>query len=95
MGDEIAPFHGNDKHLAATAIDTMEYAYLEGQDGAFIEIRNGFDVDGLKISSELADGTILTAHEPFGCDTQSTLPPNFSSCSCARAFPSSCLRPSP
>ncbi|HOQ47743.1 MAG TPA: hypothetical protein PK157_20705, partial [Bryobacteraceae bacterium] len=27
-------------------IDTIEYAYLEGQDGVYIETRQGFDVDG-------------------------------------------------
>jgi hypothetical protein len=27
---------------------TIEYAYLEGQDGAFLETRHGFDVDGVE-----------------------------------------------
>ena len=33
-------------YLAASPnqIDTIEYAYLEGQQGAYIETRNGFDV---------------------------------------------------
>lgn len=30
-------------------IDTIEYAYLEGEAGPYIESRNGFDVDGLEI----------------------------------------------
>ncbi|MEK9725178.1 MAG: prohead protease/major capsid protein fusion protein, partial [Rhodospirillaceae bacterium] len=38
-------------YLAASPnqIDTIEYAYLEGQQGAYIETRNGFDVDGVEI----------------------------------------------
>jgi hypothetical protein len=39
-----------------SAIDTIEYAYLEGQDGVFIETRNGFDVDGLEIKARLDFG---------------------------------------
>jgi hypothetical protein len=38
------------------AIDTIEYAYLEGQDGVFIETRNGFDVDGVEIKARLDFG---------------------------------------
>ena len=38
------------------AIDTIEYAYLDGQDGVFIETRNGFDVDGLEIKARLDFG---------------------------------------
>jgi hypothetical protein len=30
-------------------IDTLEYAYLDGEDGPFMESRIGFDVDGLEI----------------------------------------------
>lgn len=30
-------------------VDTIEYAYLEGETGPYIESRNGFDVDGLEI----------------------------------------------
>jgi hypothetical protein len=29
--------------------DTLEYAYLEGNDGPFIETRLGFEVDGMEI----------------------------------------------
>ena len=32
-------------------IDTLEYAYLEGEDGPFVEQRVGFDVDGLEIKA--------------------------------------------
>jgi hypothetical protein len=39
-----------------STIDTIEYAYLEGQDGVFIETRNGFDVDGLEIKARLDFG---------------------------------------
>jgi len=32
-------------------IDTVEYCYLEGQEGVYIETRQGFDVDGLEIKA--------------------------------------------
>ena len=38
------------------AIDTIEYAYLEGQEGVFIETRMGFDVDGVEIKARLDFG---------------------------------------
>jgi hypothetical protein len=34
-------------------IDTIEYCYLDGQDGVYIESRNGFEVDGLEIKARL------------------------------------------
>jgi hypothetical protein len=45
-------------YLAANPaqIDTIEYAYLEGQQGAYIETRNGFDVDGVEIKCRLDFG---------------------------------------
>ncbi|GIK80951.1 MAG: hypothetical protein BroJett024_20560 [Alphaproteobacteria bacterium] len=45
-------------YLAANPaqIDTIEYAYLEGQQGAYIETRNGFDVDGIEIKCRLDFG---------------------------------------
>ena len=45
-------------YLAASPnqIDTIEYAYLEGQQGAYIEIRDGFDVDGVEIKCRLDFG---------------------------------------
>jgi hypothetical protein len=39
-----------------SAIDTLEYAYLEGADGVFIESRIGFDVDGVEIKARLDFG---------------------------------------
>jgi len=45
-------------YLAASPnqIDTIEYAYLEDQRGAYIETRNGFDVDGVEIKCRLDFG---------------------------------------
>jgi len=34
-------------------IDTIEFCYLEGQDGVYIETRQGFDVDGYEIKARL------------------------------------------
>ena len=34
-------------------MDTIEYCYLEGQQGIFIETRQGFDVDGVEIKARL------------------------------------------
>ena len=34
-------------------IDTIEYCYLEGQDGVFLETRQGFNVDGIEIKARL------------------------------------------
>jgi hypothetical protein len=44
---------GNGWHLAATPalVDTIEYAYLEGEQGLFTETRQGFEVDGLQIKA--------------------------------------------
>lgn len=38
------------------AIDTVEYAYLEGQEGVAMETRMGFDVDGMEIRARLDFG---------------------------------------
>lgn len=42
-------------YLAAdnNAIDTIEYSYLEGQEGAYLETRQGFDVDGMEFKARL------------------------------------------
>lgn len=32
-------------------IDTIEYAYLDGQEGVYLETRTGFDVDGIEIKA--------------------------------------------
>lgn len=36
--------------------DTIEYAYLDGEEGLFTEMRNGFEVDGLEIKARLVFG---------------------------------------
>lgn len=42
-------------YLAAdfNQIDTIEYSYLEGQNGVYIETRQGFDTDGMEIKARL------------------------------------------
>lgn len=42
-------------YLAAdpAQIDTIEYCYLEGNEGVYLETRNGFEVDGLEIKARL------------------------------------------
>lgn len=44
---------GNQWFLSAapSQIDTVEYAYLEGEQGLFTEQRDGFDVDGMEIKA--------------------------------------------
>jgi len=37
-------------------IDTVEYCYLEGQQGVYIETQQGFDVDGVKIKARMDFG---------------------------------------
>lgn len=34
-------------------VDTVEYGYLEGQEGVYTEIRQGFDVDGMEVKARL------------------------------------------
>lgn len=34
-------------------IDTIEYAYLEGQEGVYLENRIGFDIDGIELKARL------------------------------------------
>jgi len=45
-------------YLAASPnqIDTIEYAYLEGQQGPYIETRNGFNIDGVEIKCRVDFG---------------------------------------
>jgi hypothetical protein len=42
-------------YLAAdpAQIDTLEYAYLEGQEGVYLESRVGFDVDGVELKARM------------------------------------------
>lgn len=42
-------------YLAAdpSAIDTVEYCYLEGQEGVYLETRQGFEVDGMELKARL------------------------------------------
>lgn len=50
----LIPTSGQDPwFLAADAamIDTVEYAYLEGQEGVYTETRNGFEVDGTEVKA--------------------------------------------
>lgn len=44
---------GNQWYLASTParVDTVEYAYLEGENGLFTTRREGFDVDGVEIKA--------------------------------------------
>jgi hypothetical protein len=41
-------------------IDTIEYAYLEGQEGVYIETRPGFDIDGIefKVRDDFGAGVV-------------------------------------
>jgi hypothetical protein len=41
------------------AIDTLVYSYLEGQEGAYIESRMGFDVDGMEVKCRLDFGAAV------------------------------------
>lgn len=49
---------GNQWYLYAApgAVDTFEYAYLEGEQGVFTETREGFEVDGMEIKARLVFG---------------------------------------
>jgi phage major head subunit gpT-like protein len=43
-------------------IDTVEYCYLEGQQGVYTETRQGFDVDGLEIKARLDFAAAFTEY---------------------------------
>ena len=50
----LIPESGQDPWFLAAApssVDTVEYAYLDGNDGVFTESRMGFEVDGLEIKA--------------------------------------------
>ena len=46
---------GNAWYLSAdpAAIDTIEYAYLEGEEGLYTETRMGFEVDGIEVKGRI------------------------------------------
>ncbi len=50
--DDVSP---QEFYLAAdpAGIDTVEYCYLAGQEGAYLEWRVGFDVDGMELKGRL------------------------------------------
>lgn len=50
----LIPASGNDPWFLSAdpaRIDTIEYAYLDGQEGVFTETRMGFNVDGMEIKA--------------------------------------------
>jgi hypothetical protein len=47
------------------AIDTLEYGYLEGEDGPFLESRVGFDVDGLELKARHDFAAKVIDHRGF------------------------------
>lgn len=47
---------------APARIDTIEYAYLTGEEGVYIETQQGFDVDGVKIKARLDFGAGVIDH---------------------------------
>ena len=50
----LIPTSGQDPWFLAAdpaMIDTVEYAYLEGQEGVYTETRNGFEVDGTEVKA--------------------------------------------
>lgn len=51
-------------------IDTLEYCYLEGQNGVYIETRNGFDVDGMEIKARLDFAAAAIDHRGLCKNTQ-------------------------
>ncbi|NIB44820.1 Clp protease ClpP [Pseudomaricurvus alkylphenolicus] len=52
-GDSEVKWYGA---ASSNRIDTIEYAYLEGQEGAYLETRQGFDVDGVEMKVRLDFG---------------------------------------
>ena len=50
----LIPSTGNDPWFLAadpSRVDTIEYAYLDGQEGVYTETRSGFEVDGIEIKA--------------------------------------------
>ena len=55
----LIPAAGPDPWFLAadpSRIDTIEFAYLEGQQGVYTETRSGFEVDGIEIKARLDFG---------------------------------------
>jgi hypothetical protein len=48
-----------------TQWDTIEYAYLEGDEGLFTEQRVGFEVDGVEVKGRLDFGAKAIDFRPF------------------------------
>jgi hypothetical protein len=53
--DAVASVGDTNWYTAAdpSSIDTIEYCYLEGQQGVYLETRQGFEVDGVEIKARL------------------------------------------
>ena len=53
--DAVASIGDTNWYTAAdpSTIDTIEYCYLEGQQGVYLETRQGFEVDGFEIKARL------------------------------------------
>ena len=53
--DGLTTYGATAWYLATTPglVDTIEFCFLEGQDGIYIETRQGFDVDGFEIKARL------------------------------------------
>ena len=50
---------------APGAIDTLEYAFLEGEGELFTENRYGFDVDGMEIKARMVFGAHVLEYRSF------------------------------
>ena len=50
---------------APSRIDTIEYAYLTGEEGVYIETQQGFEVDGIKIKARQDFGAGAIDHRGF------------------------------
>ena len=47
---------------ASAMMDTVEYAYLDGEEGVFTETRQGFEVDGLEVKARLDFAAAVIDH---------------------------------
>jgi hypothetical protein len=46
-------------------IDTIEYCFLEGNEGVYLESRMGFDVDGVELKARIDFAAKAIAHRGF------------------------------